>query len=104
MWECALAVCKELVTQCEEEIFDYIQLSSLLKRMSQFYDSIMKQIRPEPEYFRVAYYGRGFPAFLQNKVHIWLKYICGSFQNVLDQKPYLKSFGSKKHLDSCHSK
>jgi dedicator of cytokinesis protein 1 len=70
MWECAIAVCKELVTQCEEEIFDYIQLSSLLKRMSQFYDSIMKQIRPEPEYFRVAYYGRGFPAFLQNKVHV----------------------------------
>ncbi|CAG2058639.1 unnamed protein product, partial [Timema podura] len=67
MWECALTVCKELVTQYEEEIFDYIQLSSLLKRMSQFYDSIMKQIRPEPEYFRVAFYGRGFPAFLQNK-------------------------------------
>nr|CAD7428798.1 unnamed protein product [Timema monikensis] len=63
MWECALTVCKELVTQYEEEIFDYIQLSSLLKRMSQFYDSIMKQIRPEPEYFRVAFYGRGFPAY-----------------------------------------
>nr|CAD7394074.1 unnamed protein product [Timema cristinae] len=71
MWECALTVCKELVTQYEEEIFDYIQLSSLLKRMSQFYDSIMKQIRPEPEYFRVAFYGRGFPAFLQNKVFVY---------------------------------
>ncbi|XP_069695130.1 dedicator of cytokinesis protein 1 isoform X2 [Periplaneta americana] len=71
MWECALGVCKELIIQYEEEIFDYTQLSSLLKRMSQFYDNIMKQIRPEPEYFRVAYYGRGFPAFLQNKVFVY---------------------------------
>ena len=71
MWECALAVCKELETLYEEEVFDYMQLSSLLKRMSQLYDNIIKQIRPEPEYFRVAYYGRGFPAFLQNKEFVY---------------------------------
>lgn len=68
MWECALAICKELVAQYEEETFDYLQLSVLLRRMAKFYDSIVKQLRPEPEYFRVAYYGRGHPAFLQNKV------------------------------------
>ncbi|PNF32874.1 hypothetical protein B7P43_G01874 [Cryptotermes secundus] len=71
MWECAIAVCKELASQYEEEVFDYKQLSLLLKKESHFYDSIMKQIRPEPEYFRVAYYGRGFPAFLQNKVFVY---------------------------------
>ncbi|XP_053976094.1 dedicator of cytokinesis protein 1 isoform X2 [Hylaeus volcanicus] len=71
MWECALAVCKELVAQYEEETFDYSQLSVLLTRMAKFYDSIVKQLRPEPEYFRVAYYGRGHPAFLQNKVFIY---------------------------------
>lgn len=68
MWECALAVCKELVTQYEEETFDYLQLSVLLTRMAKFYDAIVKQLRPEPEYFRVAYYGKGHPVFLQNKV------------------------------------
>lgn len=68
MWECALSVCKELARQYEEEIFDYHQLSELFRRMSNFYDNIMKQQRPEPEYFRVAFYGRGFPGFLQNKV------------------------------------
>lgn len=68
MWECALAVCKELVSQYEEETFDYLQLSVLLTRMAKFYDAIVKQLRPEPEYFRVAYYGKGHPAFLQNKV------------------------------------
>nr|XP_012153465.1 PREDICTED: dedicator of cytokinesis protein 1 isoform X5 [Megachile rotundata] len=71
MWECALAVCKELVAQYEEETFDYLQLSVLLRRMAKFYDSIVKQLRPEPEYFRVAYYGRGHPAFLQNKIFIY---------------------------------
>ncbi|XP_078053338.1 dedicator of cytokinesis protein myoblast city isoform X1 [Augochlora pura] len=71
MWECALGVCKELVAQYEEETFDYLQLSMLLRRMAKFYDAIVKQLRPEPEYFRVAYYGRGHPAFLQNKVFIY---------------------------------
>ncbi|KAL0128391.1 hypothetical protein PUN28_003578 [Cardiocondyla obscurior] len=71
MWECALAVCKELVSQYEEETFDYLQLSVLLRRMAKFYDCIVKQLRPEPEYFRVAYYGKGHPAFLQNKVFVY---------------------------------
>uniref|UniRef100_T1IIV8 Dedicator of cytokinesis protein 1 n=1 Tax=Strigamia maritima TaxID=126957 RepID=T1IIV8_STRMM len=71
MWELALILCKELSEQYENEIFDYTQLSSLLKRMSILYDNIMKQMRPEAEYFRVAYYGMGFPTFLQNKVFIY---------------------------------
>ncbi|XP_070151185.1 dedicator of cytokinesis protein 1 isoform X4 [Polyergus mexicanus] len=71
MWECALTVCKELISQYEEETFDYLQLSVLLRRMAKFYDCIVKQLRPEPEYFRVAYYGRGHPAFLQNKVFVY---------------------------------
>ncbi|EFN73187.1 Dedicator of cytokinesis protein 1 [Camponotus floridanus] len=71
MWECALTVCKELISQYEEETFDYLQLSVLLRRMAKFYDCIVKQLRPEPEYFRVAYYGRGHPVFLQNKVFVY---------------------------------
>merc|ERR1740129_107005 len=31
----------------------------------------MTRLRPEPEYFRVAFYGRSFPAFLQNKVFVY---------------------------------
>lgn len=71
LWEAGLTICKELVTQYENEVFDYIQLSVLLKRMATFYDNIMKQVRPEPEYFRVGYYGKGFPPFLQNKVFVY---------------------------------
>lgn len=71
MWESALAVCKEMCAQYEEQTYEYLQLSVLLRRMAKFYDSIVKQLRPEPEYFRVAYYGRGHPAFLRNKVFVY---------------------------------
>jgi len=64
-------VCKELAQQYEEVTFEYPKLANLLTRMSKFYDSIMTELRPQPEYFRVAFYGRGFPAFLQNKVFIY---------------------------------
>ena len=51
--------------------FEYPKLAELLLKMSKFYDNIMTELRPQPEYFRVAFYGRGFPAFLQNKVFIY---------------------------------
>lgn len=68
MWECAIRVCKELMRHFEEETMDYTQLSALHCRMSQFYDYIIHQQRHKPTYFRVAYYGKGFPSFLSNKV------------------------------------
>ena len=71
MWECALCLCKELARQYEEETYDYGRLSALLTRMATLYDNIINQLRPEPEYFRVAFYGRGFPAFLQNKIFVF---------------------------------
>ncbi|KAF5292477.1 hypothetical protein FQA39_LY14024 [Lamprigera yunnana] len=71
MWECALKKCEELVKEYKEETFDYDQLGELHKRMALFYEDIMKKVRAEPEYFKVAYYGRGFPAFLQNKMFIY---------------------------------
>ncbi|RWS13623.1 hypothetical protein B4U79_02826, partial [Dinothrombium tinctorium] len=70
LWEEGLRVCEQLSAQYKNETMDYIQLSALLSRMSQFYDNIMKQIRHKPEYFRVSYWGKGFPAFLQNKTYI----------------------------------
>ncbi|XP_059352590.1 dedicator of cytokinesis protein 1-like isoform X2 [Daphnia carinata] len=71
MWECALSLCKELARQYEEETYDYGRLAALLNRMAMLYDHIIHQLRPEPEYFRVAFYGRGFPAFLQNKIFVF---------------------------------
>lgn len=68
MFECALEICDELRQQYTEEMYNYTQLSSLHQQMSVFYDKIMHETRFEPQYFRVAFYGRDFPTFLQDKV------------------------------------
>ena len=40
-------------------------------RQAEFYDHILTQLRPEPEYFRVGFYGQGLPLFLRNKLFIY---------------------------------
>nr|XP_031361171.1 dedicator of cytokinesis protein 1 [Lonchura striata domestica] len=65
MWEEAIALGKELAEQYENEMFDYEQLSELLRKQAQFYENIVKVIRPKPDYFAVGYYGQGFPTFIR---------------------------------------
>jgi len=44
----------------------YIFVPVIIQRkQAQFYDNIMKELRPEPEYYRVAFYGRGFAHYLK---------------------------------------
>ncbi|XP_075145511.1 dedicator of cytokinesis protein myoblast city isoform X3 [Haematobia irritans] len=71
MWECAIDMCKVLAQQYENEIFDYIKLAELLKKMALFFEKILKEMRHTSEYFRVCFYGKGFPRFLQNKMYIF---------------------------------
>lgn len=47
------------------------------RKQAQFYESIVKVIRPKPDYFAVGYYGLGFPSFL--RVRISLIYFSESF-------------------------
>ncbi|XP_021375284.1 dedicator of cytokinesis protein 1-like isoform X4 [Mizuhopecten yessoensis] len=71
MWEKGILLCKELVHLYESELFDYERLSVILRRQADLYSCIIKELRADPEYFRVGYFGRGFPAFVQNKVFIY---------------------------------
>ncbi|XP_037029968.1 dedicator of cytokinesis protein 1 isoform X7 [Bradysia coprophila] len=71
MWECAIDMCKELAEQYENEIYDYRSLSHIHMKLAQFYEKILKEMRHESEYFRVAFYGLRFPEFLRNKVFIY---------------------------------
>ncbi|MBN3290076.1 DOCK1 protein, partial [Polypterus senegalus] len=71
MWEEAISLGKELSEQYETEMFDYEQLSTLLQKQAHFYESIVKVIRPKPDYFAVGYYGQGFPTFIRNKMFIY---------------------------------
>ncbi|MGH0129823.1 UNVERIFIED_CONTAM: hypothetical protein FKN15_039782 [Acipenser sinensis] len=69
MWEKAIEHSKELARMYENEIFDFIGLSQLLKQQAQFYQNIMHAMRPQPEYFAVGYYGLGLPSFLRVSTH-----------------------------------
>uniref|UniRef100_H3BYF8 DOCKER domain-containing protein n=1 Tax=Tetraodon nigroviridis TaxID=99883 RepID=H3BYF8_TETNG len=71
MWEEAIILGKELAEQYENEMFDFEQLSASLRKQAQFYENIVKVIRPKPDYFAVGYYGLGFPSFLRNKMFIY---------------------------------
>lgn len=71
MWEEAIILGKELAEQYENEMFDFEQMSTLLRKQAQFYENIVKVIRPRPDYFAVGYYGLGFPTFIRNKMFIY---------------------------------
>lgn len=71
MWECAISACKELVVLYESLTYHYMKMKMLLQCMSKFYENIMKKQRNEPIYYQIAYYGRGFQPYLQNKIFIY---------------------------------
>uniref|UniRef100_A0A671X9T0 Dedicator of cytokinesis 5 n=1 Tax=Sparus aurata TaxID=8175 RepID=A0A671X9T0_SPAAU len=71
MWEKAIELGKQLAKMHESHMFDFMELSQLLKKQAKFYENIMHAMRPQPEYFAVGYYGLGFPSFLRNKMFIY---------------------------------
>uniref|UniRef100_A0A8C7D751 Dedicator of cytokinesis 5 n=1 Tax=Oncorhynchus kisutch TaxID=8019 RepID=A0A8C7D751_ONCKI len=71
MWEKAIEMGKQLAKMHENQMFDFMEISQLLKQQAQFYENIMHAMRPQPEYFAMGYYGLGFPTFLRNKVFIY---------------------------------
>ncbi|XP_037027423.1 dedicator of cytokinesis protein 3 isoform X2 [Bradysia coprophila] len=70
-WEKGIPLCKELADFYETRRFDYNRLSDTLILEAKFFQNILTQIRPEPEYFRVGFYGVGFPLFVRNKQFIY---------------------------------
>lgn len=67
-WEKGIPLLKELATLYETQLFNYKALSEILKYQATFYDNILTQLRPEPEYFRVGYYGLSFPLFVRVRI------------------------------------
>ena len=68
-WEHAIPLCKELSKIYEEKVFDFDKLSAILKRQALLFEKVLSNsednLRLDPEYFRVGFYGRGFPLFLR---------------------------------------
>ncbi|XP_046396689.1 dedicator of cytokinesis protein 3 [Ischnura elegans] len=70
-WEKGIPLCKELAELYELKLFDYAKLSLVLRTEAHFFDNILTQLRPEPEYFRVGFYGLSFPLFVRNKEFVY---------------------------------
>lgn len=70
-FECAINMCKELAQQYENEVYDYCKLSNIHNKMAEFYQKIIKEMRHDSEYFRVAFYGQKFPEFLRNRIFVY---------------------------------
>lgn len=70
-WEKGVPLCKELANFYETKLYDYDKLSVILNKEACFFKNILTQIRPEPEYFRVGFFGKGFPLFVRNKQFIY---------------------------------
>ncbi|KAI9274557.1 hypothetical protein BDA99DRAFT_568763 [Phascolomyces articulosus] len=70
-WELCIGLCKELAHQYENVIYDYIKLSEILQRQAQYAQDIVKKERYFAEYFRVVFYGRGFPPSLRHQQFIY---------------------------------
>lgn len=64
-WEKGVPLCKELANFYETRLYDYNKLSDVLTTEAKFFQNILTQIRPEPEYFRVGFFGKGFPLFVR---------------------------------------
>ena len=56
---------QEVAAHLRTVTYDYDALQRLLKRQAKLYNSIASEERVFNNYYRVAYYGRGFPDTLQ---------------------------------------
>ncbi|KAI8980817.1 hypothetical protein BDB01DRAFT_851559 [Pilobolus umbonatus] len=70
-WELCIELCKELAFQFENTLYDYNKLSDILQRQALLAENIIKKERCFTEYFRVGFYGRGFPASNRNQQYIY---------------------------------
>jgi hypothetical protein len=70
-WEICVQLCKELVHEYEFTLCDYSKLGDMLQRQASFVENIAKKERCFTEYFRVGFYGRGFPVSSRNKQYVY---------------------------------
>lgn len=70
-WEICIQICKELAYEYENTLYDYSKLGDILQRQATFVEHIANKERCFTEYFRVGFYGRGFPASNRNTQYIY---------------------------------
>jgi dedicator of cytokinesis protein 3 len=66
-WELALDTYRELAENYEHTVFEYQKLAKCYRAMAKLQEAILEGNRPEPKFYRVAYYGMGFPVGLRER-------------------------------------
>ncbi|KAI8611425.1 hypothetical protein BC830DRAFT_1231930 [Chytriomyces sp. MP71] len=70
-WERAIAMYAELAAQYEKRFYGYGKYAALLRKQADLIDDIMSKERYYPAYYRVGFYGKGFPPYIQGKQFIY---------------------------------
>jgi len=71
-WEAAIPLCRELVEYHESKTYDYIEVAATLQKMSNFFSNIVDlSKRNVAEYFRVTFYGNGFPVVIRGTTMVY---------------------------------
>jgi dedicator of cytokinesis protein 3 len=70
-WLLALTAYKELADLYEHVTFDFSKLARTQRAMGYINESIAKEPRQTPRYFKVSYHGLGFPASIRDKQYIF---------------------------------
>ncbi|KAH8428014.1 guanine nucleotide exchange factor DCK1 [Aspergillus melleus] len=70
-WAHALVCYKELAQQYEDTMVDFAKLSRAQSSMAKIYETVSREEKQFPRYFRVLYKGLGFPANLRDKEFIF---------------------------------
>lgn len=72
VWEAAVPLCRELIDIYQFKTYQYDKLAQILQKLSNYFSNITEPgQRSDPEYFRVTFYGLGFPKTLQNATMIY---------------------------------
>ncbi len=70
-WGCALATYEELAEQYKSFHFDFAKHARTQRAMATIYDTIAKGEWQVPRYFKVIYYGLGFPTNLREREFVY---------------------------------
>ncbi|CAO3596942.1 unnamed protein product [Absidia cylindrospora] len=70
-WELCIDLCQEIGREYASTVVNYSMCGSVLRQTAEFMENIVTKDRYYSEYFRVSFYGRGFPISTRNQHFIY---------------------------------
>lgn len=72
LWEAAVPLCRELIDMYQFRTFEYAKLAQVFTKLSTYFNNISDgNKRSHPEYFRVTFYGCGFPQCIRDATMVY---------------------------------